>query len=81
MLADDAFSLLLHSGASLVGTDAYSLDDYPYPAHPLLLGHGILIAENLANLDKLGPGPVTCAFLPLLVAGADGAPMRAVAWR
>ena len=81
LLADDAAPLLLHSGAGLVGTDAPSLDDPPYPAHHLLLGAGLLFAENLTNLDKLGPGRVMCAFLPLSIPEADGAPMRAVAWR
>ena len=81
LLAPDAARLLLETGAGLVGTDAPSLDDDPYPAHVLLLGAGVLLAENLANLDKLGPGRVMCAFLPLALAEADGAPVRAVAWR
>lgn len=86
-LAEEAARLLLDAGVVLVGTDSDSLDPrespqgYGYPVHQLLLGHGVLLAEGLCNLDKLGPGPVTCAFLPLAVAGADGAPLRAVAWR
>ena len=81
LLTTEAAQLLLDTGAGLVGTDAPSLDAEPYPAHRLLLGHGVLLAENLCHLDKLGPGPVTCAFLPLAVVGTDGAPVRAVAWR
>jgi arylformamidase len=81
LLAEDAVRLLLQTGAGLVGTDAASLDEHPYPAHVLLLGAGVLLAENLANLDTLGPGRVMCAFLPLALVEADGAPMRAVAWR
>jgi kynurenine formamidase len=81
LLADDAVPLLLESEAGLVGTDAPSLDDHPYPAHVLLLGAGLLLAENLTNLDKLGSGRVMCAFLPLALPAADGAPVRAVAWR
>lgn len=53
----------------------------PYAAHRLLLGNGVLLAERLCNLDRLGPGPVTCAFLPLAVVGTDGAPVRVIAWR
>jgi kynurenine formamidase len=53
----------------------------PYAVHRLLLGNGVLLAERLCNLDRLGPGPVTCAFLPLAVIGTDGAPVRAIAWR
>jgi kynurenine formamidase len=81
LLADDAVPLLLDSGAGLVGTDGASLDEDPFPAHRLLLGAGLLLAENLANLERLGPGPVMCAFLPLALPDADGAPVRAVAWR
>lgn len=80
-LAVDAARLLLDSGAGLVGTDAPSLDEHPYPVHRLLLSHGVLLAENLCGLYRLGSGPVTCAFLPLAALGADAAPVRAVAWR
>jgi len=72
--------VLLGAGAGLVGTDAPSLDAEPYAAHRLLLGRDVLIVENLRGLERLGPGPVTCAFLPLAVNGTDGAPIRAVAW-
>lgn len=81
LLSVEAARLLLEAGAGLVGTDGPSLDREPYPVHQLLLGHGVLIAEDLRGLDRLGPGPVTCAFLPLAVVGTDGAPVRAVAWR
>ena len=81
LLAEDCAVVLLESGAGLVGTDAASLDDHPYPIHQVLLGEGVLLAENLANLDRLGTGRVICAFLPLAIPEADGAPVRAVAWR
>jgi arylformamidase len=76
-----AAQVLLDAGAALVGTDAPSLDETPYPVHRLLLGHDVLIAENLSGLERVGRGLVTCAFLPLAVTGADGAPVRAIAWR
>ncbi|MBN1320173.1 MAG: cyclase family protein [Thermoleophilia bacterium] len=81
LLAPDAAQSLVEAGAALVGTDGPSLDAEPYPVHRLLLAHGVLLAENLCGLGRLGPGPVDCAFLPLAFAGADGAPVRAVAWR
>ncbi len=80
-LAIDAAQLLLDAGAVLVGTDGPSLDAEPYPVHRLLLGRGVLLAEKLCALDIIGPGPMTCAFLPLAVVGTDGAPVRAIAWR
>jgi arylformamidase len=81
LLTEDAARVLLEGGAGIVGTDAPSLDADPFPVHRLLLGHDVLLAENLWGLDRLGPGPVTCAFLPLALTAADGAPLRAVAWR
>jgi kynurenine formamidase len=80
-LTPEGAELLIAAGAGLVGTDAPSLDAEPHPVHRLLLKQDVLIAENLRGLARLGPGPVTCAFLPLPVVGTDGAPMRAVAWR
>jgi len=85
-LTESAARLLLDAGVGLVGTDNDSLEPdedsegHGYPVHRLLLGGGVLLAEGLCNLEKLGPGPVTCAFLPLALIGTDGAPVRAVAW-
>lgn len=76
-----AAKVLLEAGVGLVGTDSPSLDEEPYPIHRLLLGHDVLIVENLRGLDRLGPGPINCIFLPLALTGTDGAPVRAVAWR
>jgi arylformamidase len=81
LLSLDAAKMLLEAGAGLVGTDAPSLDAEPYPVHRLLLANDVLIVENLRGLAPLGPGPVNCAFLPLALAGTDGAPVRAIAWR
>jgi arylformamidase len=81
LLTVDAAKILLEAGAGLVGTDAPSLDAEPYPVHRLLLANDVLIVENLRGLEALGPGPVDCAFLPLALAGTDGAPVRAIAWR
>jgi arylformamidase len=77
----EAAKVLLEAGAGLVGTDGSSLDAEPYPVHRFLLAKNVLIVENLRGLDRLGPGPVECAFLPLALTGTDGAPLRAIAWR
>lgn len=81
LLTGDCAPLLLQTGAGLVGTDAPGLDEEPFPLHHALLAKGVLLAENLANMDELGTGSVMCAFLPLAIPDADGAPVRAVAWR
>ncbi len=73
--------LLIRAGTRLVGTDAPSLDEEPYPVHRYLLASDVLIVENLWGLARLGAGPVNCAFLPLALVGTDAAPLRAVAWR
>jgi arylformamidase len=77
----EAVSILVEAGARLVATDASSLDEEPYPVHRYLLARDVLIVENLCRLERLGPGPVECALLPLALVGTDGAPVRAVAWR
>jgi len=82
-LTPEAAATLRDAGMRLVGTDAPSLDPIlgpHYPVHELLLGADVLLVENLCHLDELGPGPVSCAFLPLALVGADGSPVRAAAW-
>ena len=59
----DGGELLAQAGAGLVGIDAPSIDEEPYPVHRHLLGEGILIAENLCGLERLGPGPVAMRLL------------------
>lgn len=47
--------------------------------HRTLLDAGILIVEGLANLAELRTEVVRLVVLPLSIAGADGAPARAIA--
>ncbi|HRT33706.1 MAG TPA: hypothetical protein P5023_04640, partial [Bacteroidales bacterium] len=64
-----------------VGFDVISADPVAssgLPNHKLLLGNGIIIVENLCNLDKLPNIPLTFITLPLKIAESDGAPARAV---
>lgn len=83
-LSEEAARLLVDAGVTLVGTDTPNVDSSTdltaFPAHVLLLGSGLLIVENLRDLDRLGAGRVDCAFLPLPLAHTDGAPVRAIAW-
>lgn len=46
--------------------------------HRLLLGRGVVIVENLANVDLL-PDQFLLAALPLPLVGLDGSPARVVA--
>lgn len=46
--------------------------------HRLLLGRGVVLVENLANLEAL-PARVALTVLPLPLRGLDGSPCRVVA--
>jgi kynurenine formamidase len=72
---------LVERRVSIVGTDCMSVENFStrdFIAHKTLLGAGILIGENFANLDQVPP---VCSLiaLPLPIEGGSGAPMRAVA--
>jgi arylformamidase len=86
-LSEEACRWLLEAGVSVLGMDTPSPDDPRHaqgaaidsPNHRLLLGAGVVLLEYLTNLDRLGT-EVFLIALPLPVEGADGAPVRAVAW-
>jgi kynurenine formamidase len=64
------------------GVDAISVDgsaSEDFPVHRILLKNDIVIIENLKNLDRIPVHSFTFACFPLKYAGADGAPVRAVA--
>ena len=82
-LARDAAELLVARGAKAVGTDCLSVDPAgasggDLAAHYTLLPSGVLILENLANLDLL-PDRCFLIALPLPIAGGTGSPVRAIA--
>jgi kynurenine formamidase len=52
---------------------------FTFPVHRTLLGSGILIAENLTNLDQLAGQRVTIMLLAPKIVGSDGAPARVIA--
>jgi kynurenine formamidase len=70
--------LLIARGARIVGMDMPSPDYAPFPMHKLLLSAGIMIVENLTNLDKLKGKAFMFYAFPLRVA-AEASPVRAVA--
>lgn len=83
-LSLEAAHLLKNRKVSAVGTDCMSLDTGDggrgsLPAHFELLSAGILIMENVFNLDIL---PTFSFFmaLPLRIGGGTGSPIRAVAF-
>lgn len=65
-----------------LGVDAISVDaveSTEYPVHKILLQRGLIIVENLANLDSLRENGFYFCCFPLKLEGADGSPVRAVA--
>lgn len=69
-------------GISLVGIDTPNVDvagESRYGGHHALLGAGIPVVENAANLPALGSRPFHLAAFPLRLRGASGSPVRLVA--
>jgi arylformamidase len=78
-LDQEAVRWLAGREIAALGLD-FSVDQGPpYPNHQLLLGQGILLIENLTNLDQIGRREFVIAALPLPVRGGNGGPARVVA--
>src|SRR5947209_2895350 len=83
VIAADVPAWLQKNGVKLLGVDLPSMDDIDSKSlqnHHALAGAGIAIVESL-DLSDVAPGIYNFAALPLKIAGADGAPVRAVLWR
>ena len=79
VLTEGAAELLLSCEIKLIGIDTPSVDKPPHLTHQILLGHQILIVENLAYLDQLPDTSFQLIALPLKITGRDGSPVRAIA--
>jgi arylformamidase len=83
VIAADVPAWLQKNGVKLVGVDLPSMDELDSKSlqnHHALAEAGIAIIESL-DLRDVAPGIYNLAALPLKIAGADGAPLRAVLWR
>lgn len=78
-IGEDACKLLTKEGVSAVGIDAPSPDRAPFLAHRILLSKGVVIFENLTNLEKLLGKEFTFVGAPLLLHGGSASPVRAFA--
>ena len=79
-LAPDGAAYLVSLGVRLVGVDYLSVEQFHsghHRTHRTLLERGVIIVEGLA-LSAPAAGPYELVCLPLLLAGLDGAPARAV---
>ena len=83
VIAADVPAWLQKNGVKLLGLDLPSMDEIDSKSlqnHHALARAGIAIVESLDLSDVVG-GIYNFAALPLKIAGADGAPLRAVLWR
>lgn len=88
-LTEDAAQKIIERGVRIVGIDVFDIDGgvpdgvgvKTHAIHRLLLGSGVLIAENLTNVEVLlDGGTYIVSLLPLNLEGCDGSPIRAIAW-
>jgi len=78
-LSSETAAILSARGVVLVGIDTLSVDAETAkdaPVHHRLLSAGIWIVEGL-DLSRTPPGHYDLICLPMKIAGADGAPVRA----
>jgi arylformamidase len=83
VIAADVPAWLQKNGVKLLGLDLPSMDEIDSKSlqnHHALARAGIAIVESL-DLSDVAAGIYHFAALPLKIAGADGAPIRAVLWR
>ena len=83
VIAADVPGWLQKNGVKLLGLDLPSMDEIDSKSlqnHHALARAGIAIVESI-DLSDVAPGIYNFAGLPLKIAGADGAPVRAILWR
>ena len=81
-LSTTAAKYLVSKKTNLVGIDSPSIDfqaSKQFSVHHLFSKNGILILENLANLEKIKSRKFQLVVLPLKLKNATGSPVRAVA--
>jgi arylformamidase len=79
-VAPDGAEYLVAIGVRLVGVDYLSVEQFHSPhhrTHKTLLSNGLVIVEGMV-LGAPPPGDYELCCLPMLLAGLDGAPARAV---
>ena len=82
-LSVSAAKYLASKKISLVGIDSPSIDlgtDSKFSVHKIFAKKGMLIVENLANLEKIKSSKFHLVVLPLKLKNATGSPVRAIAF-
>jgi arylformamidase len=86
-LSVDAAQWMVQKGIKMFGIDCITVDlptplrpkGFDFPVHKTLLGNGVLIAENVANLGSVVGKRIRIMALPLRVKGSDAGHARVVA--
>lgn len=81
-LSREGAEYLRNIGVKAIGTDAMSIDAFVNdgnPAHEVILGAGIPILENIANLSKLFTQHFLFIALPLKIKNGSASPIRPIA--
>jgi len=86
-LMEDACRWLLEHQARAVAMDIPDMENpteelppgTPGPLHVLLMNEGVVLIENLTNLDRLTGERVFFIALPLKIRGSDASPARVIA--
>ena len=82
-LSVSAAKYLVSKKINLVGIDSPSIDlgrDSKFSVHQIFAKKGMLIVENLANLEKIKSSKFHLVVLPLKLKNATGSPVRAIAF-
>jgi kynurenine formamidase len=83
VMAEEAIRILLCFDLKGIGLDMTSIDaigSEQYSNHNLILGNGLIIIENLTNLNRLVNRNFHFAAFPLKIKDGDGSPVRATAF-
>ncbi len=78
LIAKETAQKLIDKKVRIVGIDSFSPDNKPFDIHKMFFKSGILIVENLVNLEKLKGKRFKCYIFPLKIQNAEGAPCRVV---
>lgn len=87
-LSEEAAEYLVGKNVKIVGLDTLTPDlpgplrpkeGFKGPIHRILLGNGVLIIENLANLDQVAGKRLRLFAAPLKIRGGDGGYVRVFA--
>jgi arylformamidase len=79
VLTGEAAQYLVRCGVHLLGVDLPSVDRSPFEAHLELLGHNVVILENLTCLDMIPSDVFQLMAIPLKLSGREASPVRAIA--